>query len=317
VSRCLPRDACLPPSPPPPPAWRPVCRARQHGKSDYKKLCCDYLGRAPWPLSWPPPGRGPSTCRASPWRPDRPRQRPMEPYSCSEFRELRPSARRMAAGADPPVSTSWPLRRTHHSARLPGAHGARRRSGPTPSAAAVSPRAERGPLSPCTAVTTERPDGRQLAGLCPPGDGLWVHPEHCCDLCRRQQWLSLWCACRHVYGLSSWTGTAILRFVAMPGSIGEPAVDVPYGLLRDHIAITSGDKSTTGSKVSVMTYPVAPLIWVTLRDSSDTERRNGQIRKSPSPSLNYPARSPPKHTTWRAGADTWRQLAQAPRRQGQ
>jgi hypothetical protein len=63
-----------------------------------------------------------------------------------------------------------------------------------------------------------------------------------------------------VYGLSSWTGTAILRFVAMPGSIGEPAVDVPYGLLTDHIAITSGDKSTTRSKVSVMTYPVAPLI---------------------------------------------------------
>lgn len=59
-----------------------------------------------------------------------------------------------------------------------------------------------------------------------------------------------------MYGLSSWTGTAILRFVAIPGSIGEPVVDVPYGLLTDHIAITSRDKSTTGSKVSVMTYPV-------------------------------------------------------------
>jgi hypothetical protein len=64
-------------------------------------------------------------------------------------------------------------------------------------------------------------------------------------------------------------------------------VDVPYGLLRDHIAITSGNKSTTRSKVSVLTYPVAPLIGVTQRDSSDTERRIGQIRKSPSPSLNY------------------------------
>ena len=49
---------------------------------------------------------------------------------------------------------------------------------------------------------------------------------------------------------------------------------------RDHIAITSGNKSTTGSKTFVPSFPVAPQIFVTLRDSSDTHRRNGQIRKS-------------------------------------
>src|SRR5229473_4073079 len=113
---------------------------------------------------------------------------------------------------------------------------------------------------PVPTVTTERADGRQLAGLSPSSDGFRVHPEHGRDLCRCQQRLGLWCACRHVYGLSSWTGTAILRFVAVPGSVGEPAVDVPYGLLTDHIAITSRDKSTTRSKVSVTSYPVAPLI---------------------------------------------------------
>jgi len=48
----------------------------------------------------------------------------------------------------------------------------------------------------------------------------------------------------------------------------------------DHIAITGGDKSTTRSKVSDVSHPVAPLHSVTLRDSSDTHRRNGRIRKS-------------------------------------
>jgi hypothetical protein len=50
-----------------------------------------------------------------------------------------------------------------------------------------------------------------------------------------------------------------------------------------HIAITSGDKSTTRSKRFSMSLPVTPLIGVTLRDSSDTQRRNGQIRKSHPP----------------------------------
>ena len=51
----------------------------------------------------------------------------------------------------------------------------------------------------------------------------------------------------------------------------------------DHIAITSGDKSTTRSKVTDESHPVAPQLSVTLRDSSDTQRRNGQIRKSHPP----------------------------------
>jgi hypothetical protein len=37
-----------------------------------------------------------------------------------------------------------------------------------------------------------------------------------------------------VYGLSSWTSTAILRLVAFPGSGVEPAVDVLYGPLRPY-----------------------------------------------------------------------------------
>src|SRR5579859_5935089 len=42
---------------------------------------------------------------------------------------------------------------------------------------------------------------------------------------------------------------------------------------RDHIAITTGDTSTTRSKVFVAACPVVRLICVTLRDSSDTHRR--------------------------------------------
>jgi hypothetical protein len=42
---------------------------------------------------------------------------------------------------------------------------------------------------------------------------------------------------------------------------------------RDHIAITSGDASTTRRKVSVPGCPVAPPITVTQGDSSDTYSR--------------------------------------------
>jgi len=47
----------------------------------------------------------------------------------------------------------------------------------------------------------------------------------------------------------------------------------------NHIAITSRDKSTTRSKVSVVSYPVCPIdrnhvIEITLRNSIHTERRN-------------------------------------------
>jgi hypothetical protein len=48
-----------------------------------------------------------------------------------------------------------------------------------------------------------------------------------------------------------------------------------YGL-QDHIAITSGDKSTTRREVSVAGCPVAPCFGVTQGDSSDTFRRIGR-----------------------------------------
>jgi len=46
-----------------------------------------------------------------------------------------------------------------------------------------------------------------------------------------------------------------------------------------HIAITSGDNATTRSR-RLDVSPLPPLIWVTLRDPTDTHRRNGRIRKS-------------------------------------
>jgi hypothetical protein len=90
---------------------------------------------------------------------------------------------------------------------------------------------------PVPAVSAERTYGSQLPGLGPPCDGFRVNPEHGRYLCWGQQRLGLWRACRHVDGLSSWTGTAILRFLCLApltGSIEEPAVDVPYGLLRPY-----------------------------------------------------------------------------------
>src|ERR1700735_3367488 len=86
-----------------------------------------------------------------------------------------------------------------------------------------------------------------------------------------------------------------------------------YMVYSDHIAITSGDKSTTRSKRFSTSRPVAPLIRVTLRDSSDTQRRNGQIRKSHPPlPIRFLARLPPPPATWPAAAGTWRLPAQTP-----
>jgi hypothetical protein len=49
-----------------------------------------------------------------------------------------------------------------------------------------------------------------------------------------------------------------------------------YMAYTDHIAITSGDKSTTRREVSVAGCPVAPWFGVTQGDSSDTYRRIGR-----------------------------------------
>src|SRR5260370_18890598 len=67
---------------------------------------------------------------------------------------------------------------------------------------------------------------------------------------------------------------------------------------RDHIAITSGDASTTRRKVSVPGCPVAPPITVTEGDSSDTYRRippvseilSGQYSPGRPRGLSWPAR---------------------------
>src|ERR1700678_2613829 len=136
---------------------------------------------------------------------------------------------------------------------------------------------------PVPAVTPERTDGGQLAGLRPPGDGLRVHSEHRRDLRWGKQRLGLGCACRHVYGLSSWTGTAILRswfllawFLlawCLAWLLRLEPVGMSYMANRDHIAITTGDTSTTRSKVFVAACPVVRLMRVTLRDSSDTYSR--------------------------------------------
>jgi len=64
---------------------------------------------------------------------------------------------------------------------------------------------------PVPAVPAKGTDRSQFPGLGPPRDGLRVNPEHGRDLCWGQQRLGLWRTCRHVDGLSSWTGTAILR----------------------------------------------------------------------------------------------------------
>jgi len=48
---------------------------------------------------------------------------------------------------------------------------------------------------------------------------------------------------------------------------------------RDHIAITSGDTSTTRRKVSVPGCPVTPPVTITQGESSDTYRRIDRNRK--------------------------------------
>src|SRR5215468_2263621 len=86
---------------------------------------------------------------------------------------------------------------------------------------------------PVPAVTAESADGRELASLRPSGDGLGIHAEHRGDLCRCQQRFSFGRACRHVYGLSSWTSTADLAS-SRAWLLVEPVGDVPYGPLRPY-----------------------------------------------------------------------------------
>src|SRR2546421_2528239 len=126
---------------------------------------------------------------------------------------------------------------------------------------------------PVAPVSPQRADRGQFASLRPACDGLGVDAEHRGDLRGRQQRLGLWCTCGHVRGLSSWTSGAILRFLCCLVLRGERVGDVQIWPDRDHIAITSGDASTTRRKVSVPGCPVTPPITVTQGESSDTYRR--------------------------------------------
>ena len=148
----------------------------------------------------------------------------------------RPSSGAIAAGADPPLFLLSTVAATAHvTVRLPWLHHRQVRGQVSLRTLLRNSREQCANLClPIPTVPAERTNGSQLPGFGPPCDGLRVNPEHGRDLCWGQQRLGLWRACRHVDGLSSWTGTAILRFIAVPGSIGEPAVDVLYGLLRPY-----------------------------------------------------------------------------------
>src|SRR6201985_2727755 len=126
---------------------------------------------------------------------------------------------------------------------------------------------------PVAPVSPQRADRGQFASLRPACDGLGVDAKHRGDLRGRQQRLGLWCTCGHVRGLSSWTNGVILRFLCCLVLREERVGDVQIWPNRDHIAITSGDASTTRRKVSVPGCPVTPPITVTQGESSDTYRR--------------------------------------------
>src|SRR6476659_3880129 len=126
---------------------------------------------------------------------------------------------------------------------------------------------------PVAPVSPQRADRGPFASPRPACDGLGVDAKHCGDLRGRQQRLGLWCTCGHVRGLSSWTSDAILRFLCCLVLRGERVGDVQIWPNRDHIAITSGDASTTRCKVSVQGCPVTPPITVTQGEYSDTYRR--------------------------------------------
>ena len=108
-----------------------------------------------------------------------------------------PRCGELAAGVDPPnYETNRPLAAYAASGtNLPGSA--------TPGRGQASfrallrdPREERANLClPVPAVTTERPDRRELASLCPAGDGFRVNPEHCGNFSGREQGLRLWRAC--------------------------------------------------------------------------------------------------------------------------
>lgn len=129
-----------------------------------------------------------------------------------------------------------------------------------------------------TTVAAQSPDGRQLSGLCPPCDRFRVHSEHCCDLSRCKQRLGLWGSCRHYAASPPGPCLAILRLLYL-WLHSEPALDVPYGLTVTILPSPAVTMRPPGAEV-LNVSPLLPLICVTLRDPTDTHRRNGRIRKS-------------------------------------
>ncbi len=213
--------------------------------------------------------------------------------SASAVADYAPRRGAIAAGADPPCAHTrppWPLRTPSCAACMAGLIP--RFPAWVSLRALLRDASEQCPdfRLPVPAVPAKGTDGSQLPGLGPPRDGLRVNPEHGRDLCWGQQRLGLWRTCRHVDGLSSWTGTAILRFLLWMSLM----------VYSDHIAITSGDKSTTRSQRFPCEFSRRSLDCVTLRDSSDTQRRNGQIRKSHPPlrHLSFPVPLPLPAATW-------------------
>src|SRR5579875_313642 len=100
-----------------------------------------------------------------------------------------------------------------------------------------------------TTVPAQRPDRRELAGLRPPRDRLGVDAEHRRDLRRGQQRLCFRCACSHLRPLLLDRNLRSCVHALPGGSKPEPLSWMSHMVYRDHIAITSGDKSTTRRKV--------------------------------------------------------------------
>src|SRR6185312_15078950 len=207
-----------------------------------------------------------------PLRADRPRQRAFRdvPGGAIPCRTA-PSVRHSATGADPPFHRSSAAAFTLAVPdRRPRSEDGRRSLG----ALLRNTREQCTNLSlPVAPVSPQRADRGQFASLRPACDGLGVDAKHRGDLRGRQQRLGLWCTCGHVRGLSSWTSGAILCFLCCLVLRGERVGDVQIWPNRDHIAITSGDASTTRRKVSVPGCPVTPPITVTQGNSGDTYRR--------------------------------------------
>jgi hypothetical protein len=170
-------------------------------------------------------------------RPDRPRQLQLTDAHRRIEREVRPPMRRAGRRGRPPqLQGMWPLA---DGAKL----CASRPGDPTPDRGLASFRAllrdarQKGAdfRLPVPAVTAERPDRRELSCLCPPGHSLRVNPEHRGNFRRGKQRFCLWCTCRHVDGLSSWTGTAIpIYFCCCSRLLAKPASDVLYSPLRPY-----------------------------------------------------------------------------------